>query len=165
MGAATMKAKHHFVLTALAGAMLALASTTVAAEETESIGAKPVERGSIESIIERRRERLDRLRDRRRDLYTGRRWRQSPWENANDDWMDQREELMNEQFRRRRDAAEARRDALGRWRNPWSQWREDHRDARRNARELDRLYWEERHEHPAYRPRYGIPWRGHYWGY
>ena len=76
--------------------------------------------------------------------------------------MEERNALMNETFRNRRDAAEQRHDQWGRWTHPWSQWRQDAIDARRDARELDRLYRDERFE--SYR--YGPPLRRfapYYW--
>ena len=151
-----------FVLLGLAlGALLMLWSSAVIAEGAEATSTaspviKPAYPVSVESMIERRRDQLQRRRERYRDARSGRRWRLPPWENVQRDWFDQREDIMDEQFRRRRDALELRQDAWGRWHHPWSQWRQDWNRARRNARELSRLSRDEFHDNLFYsRPWYG----------
>ncbi|HHH39651.1 MAG TPA: hypothetical protein ENK50_08765 [Sedimenticola sp.] len=130
----------------------------VAATNSDSVTApaatpvQPVTPSSIESLIEQRRDQLRRERKRRLDLLTGRRWRQPPWENAWEDWMDQREDALQALIRARRDAMEARQDAWGRWAHPWTQWRRDWNKARRNAWELDRLNREEYYQRRFYGP-------------
>lgn len=156
--------RFHLATLSLAVALAAAAAPALAEEEGTS-GAeavKPAYPASTESLIEQRREAMQRRRDEHRDWRTGRRWRQPPWIAAQDDWMEQRIDQMNEAFRQRRDAAELQRDQWGRWLHPRSQWRQDVIDARRDARELDRLYRDERFE----RYRYGPPFGGfapYYW--
>lgn len=111
----------------------------------------PVHYGSVESMIERRREQMKRRREQYSDARSGRRWRLPPWENAQQDMLDQRQDAIAEQFRRRRDALETQHDARGRWLHPRSQWNQDWSQARRDARELARLSRDEFREHWRYR--------------
>ena len=156
-----MSFKRFFLPALVLGALLLLWSTAVMAAEPEAVSnaspmVKPAYPSTVESMIERRRDQLQRRRDRYLDARTGRRWRLPPWENAQRDWMDRREDIVDEQFRRRRDALELWHDAWGRWYHPWSQWRDDWNDARRNARELSRLSRDEFHDRLFYsRPWYG----------
>jgi len=157
-----MNGRQFIPLVSAAAMALALCTSFALAEDTEDTstgmkGVRPVYPTSVESMIERRRDQLERRREHYRDARTGRRWYQSPWENARDDWMDRTEDVMNERFRDRRDAMEAQRDAWGRWSNPWSQWRRDWNDARRHAREWDQLNREEHYD----RRLSGGPWGGY----
>jgi hypothetical protein len=150
------------LITAVAVACSASMLSPIALSADADTGSKKAKANyptSIESMIERRREALRKRREARQDWISGRRWRQTPWENAQEEWMDRRADIMDERFRRRRDAHDAWRKNWGRWNNPWSQWYQDVTDARRDARELDRLardeYFEKRH--------YSSPYYG--WGY
>ena len=135
-----------FLLSALA-IILLLWAPLAAAEESADKGPSAQVRSafptSVESMIERRRDLMDRRRERYMDVTTGRRWHRPPWTNAKRDWSDLRNDLMEEAYRQRRDLDEARRDAWGRWNHPRSQWHQDVNDARRDARELSRLYRDE----------------------
>ncbi|MES9955682.1 MAG: hypothetical protein ABW086_01425 [Sedimenticola sp.] len=157
-----MSIKHVIAIAALAGVTALTWPIAPSADEDEgSKRNRPAYPSSIESMIERRRDAMERRRERRRDAISGRRWHQPPWANFHEDQMDRQEEAMDEMFRRRRDAAEARRDAWGRWNNPWSQWRQDRNEARKNARDLDRLRRDELFD----RRFYSGPWGGYrpYW--
>lgn len=105
--------------------------------------AAPAYPTSVKSMIERRREAMEKRREQLRDAMTGRRWHQPPWMQWQDDRRDQRKEAMDEQFRRHRDAAEARRNTYGMWNNPWTQQRKEWAEVRKNAFEADRLRREE----------------------
>ena len=145
------------VVSLLASAALSLSVGLFAAEpesenSVQESSAQPPT--SMESAIERRREMLEKRRERYRDARSGRFWRQPPWVAASEEWFDQREEAMDEQFRRRRDAAEAGRDAWQRWQNPWTAWHRERAEARRNAMELERL----RREEALDRRYYARPW-------
>ena len=150
-----MNGRQFIPLVSAAAMALALSTPFALAADAEDTSAgvkevRPVYPTSMESMIERRRDQLERRREHYRDARTGRRWYQSPWENAQDDWMDRTEDVMNERFRNRRDATEAQRDARGRWSNPRSQWRRDCNDAHRNAREWDQLNRDEYYDKRFY---------------
>lgn len=135
-------------------------STALAGDDQPGVrsdrGARPSYPSSVESMIERRRDLLERRRELQRDLWTGRRWRQPPWTNVHRDWMDAREDAMREAMRRRRDALDQWQGAIGRWHHPWSQWRQDWNEARRNAYALDRLARDEYFDRFRYGP-WGLP--------
>lgn len=162
-----MKAKN---LVALSVAMpFALLVWTAPAVAEEAAGtapaapaAQPVPRDpkAVEIDIERRRDRLDRQRDRYWDWTTGRRWRQPPWETAWDDWTDARSDAAREAQRQRRLAIERQRDAWQRWYDPWQQWRDDADQAWQNAWDLDRLARDEFLQARRFRGPYGGwgPW-------
>lgn len=156
-----MKIKSLITIAAVVGAAALAWPVTVSADDEDAAKkSRPAYPRSIESMIERRREAMERRREHYYDAISGRRWRQPPWVNAHEDWMDKREEVMDERFRRRRDAAEAWRDTWGRWHHPWSQWQQDWVDARKNARDLDRLRRDEFYD----RRFYGGPWGGYPFG-
>jgi hypothetical protein len=146
------------VLPVLVGALAMLAwssAVSAAPQEEEGQGNRPSYPSSVESDIERRRNRMDRRREQYLDWRTGRRWYLPPWTNAQHDWMNAREETMREKMRRRRDAMDTRQDAIGRWSHPWSQWQQDWSEAQRNARDLARLRREEYFERFRYGPALG----------
>ena len=139
-----MNGRRFIPLLSTAALALALSTPFALAADAEDTSSevkevRPVYPTSMESMIERRRDQLERRREHYRDARTGRRWYQSPWENAQDDWMDRKEDVINERFRNRRDAMDAQRDARRRWSNPRAQLRRDWNDTRRNAREWDQL--------------------------
>jgi len=159
-----MKARNFVALSfALPVTLLAWAVPAVAEEAAATApAAQPVPRDpkAVEIAIERRRDQLDRQRDRHWDWATGRRWRQPPWETARDDWTDARSDAAREALRQRRLAIEQQRDAWQRWYDPWQQWRDDVDQARRNAWDLDRLARDEFFEAHRFSGPYGGwgPW-------
>jgi hypothetical protein len=146
----------YFIPFAVAVVVAVLAwSSSLAAEvrndAAESV--RPAYPSSIESMIERRRDQMDRRRERFQDWWTGRRWHQAPWVNAQRDWMDARQDAARESYRQRRDVHDLWHDAMSRWRHPWSQWQQDWNQRRRDARELDRLARDEFFDRYQYSPR------------
>ena len=123
-----MNGRQFIPLVSAAAMALALSTPFALAADAEDTSAgvkeaRPVYPTSMESMIERRRDQLERRREHYRDARTGRRWYQSPWGNAQDDWMDRTEDVMNERFRNRRDLMKVQSDARGRGSNPRSKWR------------------------------------------
>jgi len=137
------------------------------AEEAQSTApaARPVPRDpkAVEADIERRRDMLDRQRDRYWDWRSGRYWRDPPWEIARDEWTDARGDAGREAMRQRRLAMERERDARMRWYDPWQQWWDDADQARRNVWDLNDLAREEYFQGRRFRGPSGGPWGG--WPY
>lgn len=160
----TRRFKFVSLLTGVVVATVAFGISSAMAEEEGAAAAgkaAPEYPTSVESMIERRREAMERRKDAYWDALTGRRWRQAPWTLAQRDWRERRGDLMDENLRRRRDAMELRSDAWGRWMHPWSQWRQDWGDARRDAYDLSRLYRDEARDRAFYDRPFSpyAPWR------
>jgi len=148
-----------YLLAALAVVLLIWAPIAAAEGAESSKGnseqAKSTLPTSIDSMIERRRDAMEKRRERYWDAVTGRRWHRPPWTNARQDWIDRKNDAVDETFRQRRDVAEAQRDAWGRWHHPRTQWNEDIAEARRDAWSLDRLIRDEMREQRLYGRRLG----------
>ena len=139
----------------------AMTANPALAEEAgnEKAAASPAPPTTVESMVERRREAMERRRDTYWDAYTGRHWRQPPWITAQEQWAERQRRAMNEMLRQRRDAQTLRHDQWGRWTNPWLQWERDMDEAWRNAREMERLNREEMADRRFYsRPRGPYTW-------
>ena len=98
---------------------------------------------SLQSLVDERREDLQKRRRARFDLYTRRHLFMPPWLIARDGVMDRYRDVIREVHRQQRDYAQLHRDARMAYMSPWSKPFHDWAEARHYATQMEQLDWEE----------------------
>lgn len=117
-----------------------------------------VELRPLQSILDERRDRLQRKRQERFDLYSGRRFHTAPWNLAWDDAMDRHHDEMRNFHRRQRDAMRLYHDRMRIPANPWAEYLRTQSEIRSYNRQMAHLdHLEAMETHRYHRP-YGFFW-------
>ena len=98
---------------------------------------------SLQSLVDERREELQKRRRARFDLYSGRHLYLPPGMLGHDPMMDRYREVIREAQRQQRDYARLNRDAWMSLLAPWSKPHRDWAEARHYAIQMEQLNWEE----------------------
>ncbi len=77
---------------------------------------------SLQAVLDERRDRLQKRREERFDLYSGRRWFTPPWQLAYQDRMDDLRDDMRSLHRQQRDLARLHHDRMRILTDPWSEY-------------------------------------------